>query len=33
MSYVVLSGLWCDIIVLSVHAASEEKSGDLKTFL
>ena len=26
MSYTVLRGLWCDIVVLNVHAPSEEKS-------
>jgi len=26
----VLRGRWCDIIVLNVHAPSEEKSDDLK---
>ena len=26
MSYVVLRGRWCNIIVLNVHAPSEEKS-------
>ena len=30
MSYVVLRGRWCNIIVLNVHAPSEEKSDDLK---
>ena len=32
MSYihVVLRGRWCNIIVLCVHATSEEKSDDLK---
>jgi len=29
MSYIVLRGCWCNIIVLNVHATSEEKS-DLK---
>jgi hypothetical protein len=27
---VVLRGRWCNIIVLNVHAPSEEKSDDLK---
>ena len=27
MSYIVLRGRWCNIIVLNVHAPSEEKSG------
>jgi hypothetical protein len=30
MSYIVLGGRWCDIIVLNVHAPSEEKSDDSK---
>jgi len=30
MSYVVLRGCWCNIIVLNVHAPSEEKSDDSK---
>ena len=30
MSYIVLRGRWCDIIVLNVHAPSEEKSDDSK---
>jgi hypothetical protein len=28
MSYVVLRGRWCNVIVLNVHAPSEEKSDD-----
>jgi hypothetical protein len=28
MSYIVLRGCWCNIIVLNVHAPSEEKSDD-----
>ena len=28
VSYIVLRGRWCNIIVLNVHAPSEEKSGD-----
>jgi len=31
MSYIVLSGSCCNIIVLNVHAPSEEKSDDSKT--
>jgi hypothetical protein len=27
-SYIVLRGSWCNIIVLNVHATSEEKSSD-----
>jgi len=30
MSYAVLRGCWCNIIVLNVHAPSEEKSDDSK---
>jgi hypothetical protein len=30
VSYIVLRGRWCDIIVLNVHAPSEDKSDDLK---
>jgi exonuclease III len=30
MSYLVLRGRWCNIIVLNVHAPTEEKSDDLK---
>ena len=30
MLYIVLRDLWCNIIVLNVHAPSEEKSDDLK---
>ena len=30
ISYIVLRGRWCNIIVLNVHAASEEKSDDSK---
>ena len=30
MSYIVLRGRWCNIIVLNVHAPSEEKSDDSK---
>jgi len=29
-SYIVLRGRWCNIIVLNVHAPSEEKSDDSK---
>ena len=30
MSYIVLRGRWCNIIVLNVHATSEEKSDNSK---
>ena len=30
MPYIVLRGWWCNIIVLNVRAASEEKSDDSK---
>ena len=30
MSYIVLRGRWCNIIVLNVRASSEEKSDDSK---
>jgi len=30
MSYIVLRGLWCNIIVQNVHARSKEKSDDSK---
>jgi hypothetical protein len=30
MSYIVLRGRWCNIIVSNVHPPSEEKSDDLK---
>jgi hypothetical protein len=30
VSYIVLRGRWCNIIILNVHAPSEEKSEDLK---
>jgi len=30
MSYIVLRGRWCNIIVLNLHAPSEEKSDELK---
>jgi len=30
MLYIVLKGHWCNIIVLNVHAPSEEESGDSK---
>ena len=30
MSYIVLRGRWCNIIVLNVHAPSEEKSDGSK---
>jgi hypothetical protein len=33
MSYIVLRGHWCDIIVQTVHAPSEAKSDDSRQFL
>jgi hypothetical protein len=30
MSYIVLRGRWCNIVVLNVHEPYEEKSDDLK---
>jgi hypothetical protein len=30
MSYIILRGHWCDIIVLNVHAPTEDKTDDLK---
>jgi len=30
VSYIVLRGRWCNIIVLNVHAPSEEKSNEAK---
>jgi hypothetical protein len=30
MSYVILRGCWCDIIVLNVHAPTEDKIDDVK---
>jgi nitrate reductase gamma subunit len=30
MSYIILRGRWCDIIVLNVHAPTEDKFGDMK---
>jgi hypothetical protein len=30
VSYIVLRGHWCNIIVLNVHAPSKEKSDDSK---
>ena len=30
MSYIVHRGRWCNLIVLNVHAPSEEKSDDSK---
>jgi hypothetical protein len=33
MSYVILSGRWCNIIVLNVHAPCEDKGDDVKDSL
>ena len=30
VSYIVLRGRWCNVIVLNVHALSEEKNDDLR---
>jgi hypothetical protein len=30
MSYITLKGRWCDIIVLNVHASTEDKGDDIK---
>jgi len=30
VSYIVLRGRWCNVILLNVHALSEEKSDDSK---
>jgi hypothetical protein len=30
MSYIILRGLWCDIIVLNVHAPTGDKTDDVK---
>jgi hypothetical protein len=30
MSYIILRGRWCDIIVQNVHAPTEDKIGDIK---
>jgi hypothetical protein len=30
MSYIILRGRWCHIIVLSVHAPTEDKTDDVK---
>jgi hypothetical protein len=30
MSYIILSGCWCNIIVLNVHASSEDRGDDVK---
>jgi hypothetical protein len=30
MSYINLKGRWCDIIVLNVHASTEDKDDDIK---
>jgi len=29
-SYIVLRGLWCNIVAMNVHAPGEEKSADSK---
>jgi hypothetical protein len=30
VSYIILRGRWCDIIVLNVHAPTEDKPDDVK---
>jgi exonuclease III len=30
MSYIILRGRWCDIIVLNVHTSTEDKIDDVK---
>jgi hypothetical protein len=30
MSYIILRGCWCDIIILNVHASTEDKIDDMK---
>jgi hypothetical protein len=30
MSYIILRGRWCNIIVVNVHAPCEDKSDDVK---
>jgi hypothetical protein len=30
MSYIILRGDWCGIIILNVHAPREDKVGDIK---
>jgi hypothetical protein len=30
MSYIILRGRWCHIIVLNVHAPTEDKTDDVK---
>jgi hypothetical protein len=30
MSYIILRGRWCDIIVLNVHVPTEDKIDDVK---
>jgi hypothetical protein len=30
MSYIILKGRWCDIIIQNVHAPTEDKDDDIK---
>jgi hypothetical protein len=30
MSYIILRGCWCEIIILNVHAPAEDKIDDMK---
>jgi hypothetical protein len=29
MSYIILRGCWCDIIILNIHAPTEDKTDDI----
>jgi hypothetical protein len=33
MSYIILRGCWCQVIVLNVHAPTEDKTDDVKDSL
>jgi hypothetical protein len=32
ISYIILRGYWCHIIVLNVHAATEDKTDDVRNW-
>jgi hypothetical protein len=32
MPYIILIGRWCDIIVLNVHAPTEDKTDDVRNW-